>query len=163
MSAASSCQLVEIPGLIEGASEDRGGGRALLGVLRSADGIVYCWRSDADPAELEVVGAEIDAAGIDKPALLAATRSDEAEPGSLPRLEAASRSLDVIPVSIIDEASLDAFRAAVWRLTGLLRVRLRKDGTVDEEPLALQPGATVTDVADWVHHDLGASFTAARV
>src|SRR5206468_5855154 len=35
-------QLVEIPGLIEGAADDRGGGRALLGVLRSADGIVYC-------------------------------------------------------------------------------------------------------------------------
>src|SRR3954447_13321945 len=29
-------QLVEIPGLIEGAAEDRGGGRALLGVLRNA-------------------------------------------------------------------------------------------------------------------------------
>src|SRR5918911_3224509 len=35
-------QLVEIPGLIEGAAEDRGGGRALLGVLRDADAIVYC-------------------------------------------------------------------------------------------------------------------------
>src|ERR1700755_95745 len=30
-------QLVEIPGLISGAAEDRGGGRALLGVLRGAD------------------------------------------------------------------------------------------------------------------------------
>src|SRR5213079_3612544 len=45
-------QLVEIPGLIEGASEDRGGGRALLGVLRSADAIIYCVRADADPGEL---------------------------------------------------------------------------------------------------------------
>src|SRR6266496_3921902 len=35
-------QLVEIPGLIAGATEDRGGGRALLGVLRGADAIVYC-------------------------------------------------------------------------------------------------------------------------
>src|SRR5205809_7308502 len=35
-------QLVEIPGLIEGATEDRGGGRALLGVLRGADAIVLC-------------------------------------------------------------------------------------------------------------------------
>ena len=66
-------------------------------------------------------------------------------------------------MSIIDEASLDAFRDAVWRLTGLIRVRLRKDGSVDDEPLAMHSGATVTDVADWVHHDLGANFTAARV
>src|ERR1700757_2958412 len=35
-------QLVEIPGLIEGAAEDRGGGRALLYVLRSADAILWC-------------------------------------------------------------------------------------------------------------------------
>jgi small GTP-binding protein len=156
-------QLVEIPGLIEGASQDRGGGRALLGVLRSADAIVYCGRVDADPVELEIVRAEIAAAGIDKPAILAATRADEAGPGSVPGLAAAFPDLEIVEVSIIDEASLDTFRAAVWRLTGLLRVRLRKDGTVDDEPLALRPGATVTDVADWVHHDLGASFRGARV
>src|SRR5438445_6052451 len=35
-------QLVEIPGLIEGATDDRGGGRALLGVLRGANAIVLC-------------------------------------------------------------------------------------------------------------------------
>src|SRR5919206_1912985 len=35
-------QLVEIPGLIEGAADDRGGGRALLGVLRGADAVVLC-------------------------------------------------------------------------------------------------------------------------
>ena len=71
--------------------------------------------------------------------------------------------LDVVPVSVLDEASLDAFRAAVWALTGLIRVRLRKDGSTDPEPLALDPGATVADVADWVHHDLGATFSGARV
>src|SRR3954471_4116776 len=35
-------QLVEIPGLLEDANGDRGGGRALLGVLRGASGIVLC-------------------------------------------------------------------------------------------------------------------------
>src|SRR5215213_6076806 len=40
-------QLVEIPGLIEGASEDRGGGRALLGVVRGADGVVLCHDASA--------------------------------------------------------------------------------------------------------------------
>ena len=156
-------QLVEIPGLIAGASDDRGGGRALLGVLRSADAIVYCARPDADPAELRPVRTEVELAGIDKPAFLAATRADEAGEGSLDRLRAAFPDLEVIPVSVIDEASLDAFREAAWRLTGLIRVRLRTMGETDAEPLALVPGSTVADVADSVHHDLAATFVGARV
>ena len=156
-------QLVEIPGLIEGANDDRGGGRALLGVLRSVDAIVYCARADANPAELSPVLDEVALAGIDKPAFLAATRADEAPPGALDRLRAAFPGLEVLPVSIIDEASLDAFREAVWRLTGLIRIQLRSNGTTAQEPLALEMGATVTDVADAVHHDLGATLLGARV
>ncbi len=156
-------QLVEIPGLVEGASDDVGGGRALLGVLRSADAIVYCLRIGSDPAELEVVRAEVAAAGIEKPAFLAATRADEAHEGDLLRLTAALLDLEVVPVSILDERSLEAFRSAVWALTRLIRIYLRTNGTVDVEPAALHPGATVADVADGVHHELGATFTGARV
>ena len=156
-------QLVEIPGLIEGANDDRGGGKALLGVLRTADAIVFCARADADPDELQAVRAEVTLAGIDKPAVLAATRADEASPGMIDRLKAAFPDLDVVPVSVIDEASLEAFRDAVWRLTGLIRVLLRTAGTTDPEPLALDPGATVENVADWIHHDVAATFIGARV
>jgi small GTP-binding protein len=156
-------QLVEIPGLIGGATDDRGGGRALLGVLRTVDAIVYCCRAGGDPAELAVVLDEVAKAGIEKPSILVATRSDEADAGASERLDVAFPAMHVLRVSVLDEASLDTFRSAVWELTGLIRVRLRKDGTVDDEPLALDPGATVADVADWVHHDLGANFSGARV
>ncbi|MEO8469496.1 MAG: GTPase [Chloroflexota bacterium] len=156
-------QLVEIPGLIAGASEDRGGGRALLGVLRSADAIIYCARPDADPGELLAVRAEVALAGIEKPAFLAGTRSDEASTADIERLGAAFPDLEMVVVSVIDEASLVAFREAAWRLTGLIRVRLRTLGETDPEPLALSPGATVEDVAQWVHNDLAATFTGARV
>jgi small GTP-binding protein len=156
-------QLVEIPGLIEGASGDRGGGRALLGVLRSADAIVYCTRAGSDPGDLEVVRGEVLAAGIDKPALIAATLADESDPVSMAALAATARGLPVVPVSVLDEASLEAFRVAVWALTGLIRIRLRANNEIAGEPLALHPGATVVDVADSVHHDLAASFSGARV
>jgi small GTP-binding protein len=156
-------QLVEIPGLIGGATDDRGGGRALLGVLRTVDAIVYCCRAGGDLAELRTVLAEVAAAEIEKPAILAATRADEADPGAIDRLAAALPDLRVVRVSVLDEASLDAFRAAVWELTGLIRVSLRKGADVDPEPVALDPGATVADVADSIHHDLGASFSGARV
>lgn len=156
-------QLVEIPGLIEGATEDRGGGRALLGVLRSADAIVYCTRAADDPELLRPVRAEVALAGIQKPAFLAATRADDSTPADIDRLRTAFTDLEVVPVSVIDEASLEAFRAATWRLTGLIRVRLRTNGETDPEPLALVPGSTVEDVAEWVHQELAASFTGARV
>jgi small GTP-binding protein len=156
-------QLVEIPGLIGGASEDRGGGRALLGVLRTVDAIVYCARANSDPSELKIVLDEVAAAGIEKPAVVAATRADEAHEAAVKRLAAALPGLAVMAVSVLDDASLDSFRETVWALTGLIRVRLRKGAETDAEPLALDPGATVADVADAVHHDLRASFSGARV
>jgi small GTP-binding protein len=156
-------QLVEIPGLIEGAADDRGGGRALLGVLRSVDAIVYCSRAGADPSELEVVRAEVAAAGIVKPSLVAATRADEAAAGAVERLAASLPGVQVLAVSALDESSLAAFSDAVWALIGLIRVYLRNAGEVSPDPVALQPGATVLDVADAVHHDLATSFAGARV
>ncbi len=107
--------------------------------------------------------AEVTLAGIDKPAFLAATRADEAGRGSIERIRTAFPDLEVVPVSVLDEASLEAFRDTAWRLTGLIRIYLRTMGETDPEPVALDPGSTVETVADWVHHDLAASFTGARV
>ena len=120
-------QLVEIPGLIEGANEDRGGGRALLGVLRAADAIVYCARADGDPAR-PARRARGGRRGRDRQARVhrghPRRRGDARGRGrGRPRLPGAA----VLPVSVLDEASLDAFREAAWRLTGLIRVRLRAE------------------------------------
>jgi small GTP-binding protein len=156
-------QLVEIPGLIEGASQDRGGGRALLGVLRGADAIVLCHDASAPPGGLDTVRRELASAGISKPTIVAATKLDDAPEGALSHLRGEFSGLPVVGVSVLDDASLDAFRAAVWGLTGLLRVWLRKAGEVDGDPLALRPGATVLDVARSVHHELADGFKGARV
>src|SRR6266480_28966 len=71
-------QLVEIPGLIEGAAEGRGGGRALLGVLRGADAIVLCHDASRPAAELDAIRSELELAGIELPTLVVATKVDEA-------------------------------------------------------------------------------------
>src|SRR5438067_6420485 len=145
-------QLVEIPGLIEGAADDRGGGRALLGVLRNADAILWCHACDRPLGELEAIRAEVAAAGIELPALVAATKCDEAQPPAHPELP-------VLPVSVLDDASLDRLRDELWALTGLVRVHLRDGG----DPVALRPPATVLDVADTIHHELRERCTGARV
>jgi ribosome-interacting GTPase 1 len=78
-------------------------------------------------------------------------------------LRAVAPDLEVLVVSVLDDASLDHLRDTVWRLTGLIRVFLRVDDEVAEEPLALDPGVTVRDVADAIHHELGAVCTGARI
>lgn len=156
-------QLVEIPGLLPGANEDRGGGRALLGVLRSADGIVWCGRAGTDPSELMAIMAEVAMAGIDVPSVVAVTRADEVADDPRRPYRAAFPDLPVVAVSVIDDEAIERLRETVWALTGLIRVRLRHDGIVDEEPLAIVPGSTVADAADLVHHELAAAAAGARV
>jgi len=150
-------QLVEIPGLIEGAHEDRGGGRALLGVLRNVDAIVFCHAANDAPAALEVVKREVAAAGIEKPSIVIRTKADELG------VDAPAGDDDPLSVSVLDDVSLDHLREAIWRLTGLIRVFPESDGGRDDEPFALRSGATVADLADRVHHDLGARATGARI
>jgi small GTP-binding protein len=149
-------QLVEIPGLIEGAAEDRGGGKALLGVLRGADAMVLCHAADAPLGELETIRAELEAAGVEKHAIVAVTKLDEADESRVVEIAAAA-GLAAIGVSVLDDDSLDRLRERLWELTGLIRVWLRG------EAQALAPGATVVDAARTVHHELADSCTGARV
>ena len=162
-------QLVEIPGLIEGAHEDRGGGRALIGVLRNADAIVYCRAAAERSTRLDVVLREVAAAGVEKRAILALTKADELPDDDVGReadvacAESTHVFEAVVPVSVLDDESLDRLRVAIWALTGLIRVRPRRDGRVDDEPFALAEGATVAELADLIHHDVGRSSTGGRV
>jgi small GTP-binding protein len=156
-------QLVEIPGLIQGASADRGGGRALLGVLRSADAVVLCHEAAAPLDDLRAIRAELAAAGIDLPARLALTKADEAPEGAVERARHSLADLGPVPVSILHDPSLDRLRQAIWQLTGLIRIFLRHPGDDAADPVAVQPPASVLTVADTVHHDLARRCTGARV
>ena len=156
-------QLVEIPGLIDGASDGRGGGRALLGVLRGADAIVYCHNVGAPGEELLAVRSEVEAAGIDLPAMVAGTKIDEADPDALSRLSEVVRDLPVVGVSVLDEASLDSFREAVWQLTGLGVVWTRRPSSEEADAFPIRGETTVAEVAAALHGELGVQCRGAHV
>src|SRR4029450_8605099 len=103
-------------------------------------------RAAARPrARLAALGAELAAAAIDLPTIVAATRGDEAPPRAVAALRraAATAGLPVHEVSVLDDASLDALREGIWGLTGLVRIHLRREGVTDPHPLALPPPVTL--------------------
>ncbi len=155
-------QLVEIPGLIEGAHENRGGGRALLGVLRGADAMVLCHDASAPLERLDAILGELESAAIAHRAIVAVTKLDEADDGAVERV-AQGTGLAAIGVSVLDDASLDALREELWRLTGLIRVFLRRPGEEEAEAHALRPPATVLDAAHAIHHEVADACLGARI
>ena len=102
-------QLVEIPGLIEGAHENRGGGRALLGVLRGADAMVLCQDATAPLDGFYALRVELERAAISHPAIVAITKLDEADAGAVERIGSAV-GLPALGVSVLDDESLDRLR-----------------------------------------------------
>ena len=145
-------QLVEIPGLIAGAGEDRGGGRALLGVLRGADAIVYCQGASAPAGEIERDGGRSPPPGSTRPA-------SSPRPRWTRRTRRRSRACagwgwrssrcrcSMTPAS---SASVPSSGGS----PGLIRVFLRKHGEDVSEAVALHPPATVADAARSIHHQL---------
>jgi hypothetical protein len=83
---------------------------------------------------------------------------DEATDGALERLIREFAELEVVPVSILDDTTLDTLREAMWRLTGLVRVFLRAG-----DPVALRPPVSVVDVARTIHHELEEQCRGARL
>jgi ribosome-interacting GTPase 1 len=117
----------------------------------------------AEVTALDVIRREVALAGIERPALIAATKADDASPRALDRFTAAAGGLDVVPVSILDDHSIAVLRERIWTLTGLIRIHLRHDNQIAAHPVALRPPVTVADAADTIHHDIGRNCIGGRV
>lgn len=156
-------QLVDLPGLVEGARHGAGGGRILLACVRAADAILYCLPAEPDGfLEGLVVAEEIRAAGINLPSALLITKADllgadqfepeaEAAFGSLPRLLTRQ------------DQSLDPVMALLWSMLDLIRVWPAPKGKRADEPIVLPTGATVNDFLDAIDRRWAERFRQARV
>jgi small GTP-binding protein len=139
-------QLVDLPGLVEGARQGAGGGRILLACIRVADALLYCL--PAEPEEFEAglaVAQEVAGAGIALPSAVLLTKADlPAAPAFQRRAAAALPGLKVVPTQ--QGGDLAPVVDLVWGLLGLIRVWPSPRGQRAAEPVVLPEGATVADL-----------------
>ena len=151
-------QLVEIPGLIEGATEDKGGGKRLLGVIRGADGILLMHDLSRNTEEIKSVLSELAKAGINKQMIIAANKADLGL-ANLEKLKKEFPDKKIIPISVKQGTNIEELRREIWNLTGLMRVYTHNN----EQPMALPRGATVKALAEKIHKELVKKFKFAVV
>jgi small GTP-binding protein len=146
----AAVQLVDLPGLLAGAHDGRGQGRAVLGAMRAADAIVLVVALTTEGVEdAHTVRAELQSAGLSQPLGLVATKGD------LPEAEPVWRALRAdagIPLtaacSVHDGTGLNAVRTLLWTLTGLLRVYVKRPGRRSSgDLLVVKTGTTVAALA----------------
>ena len=160
-------QLVEIPGIIAGATEGRGGGQALLSVAANADGLMIAHDLTADPQELNIILTELAKTKLPQPLLIVYTKMDD--PGAENRLSALQTrfpQFKSVAVSAEQKLHLETLRDAMRASTGLIRVFPRSNqarNKPDEKPVIIPANSTIEDFAGKIHKDIVRKLKHAKV
>lgn len=159
-------QMVEIPGIIEGAADDRGGGKALLGIAKNTDAAILVHDLTMPSKELDLILDELQKANIDQPSLLVCTKIDC--PNAQENLELIQQQFPqftIIATSAEKHINIDQLEDAIRELTDLIRVYTKKPSQkhADDQPTVLPNGSTVEDLAYNIHKDLAAQVKSAKI
>lgn len=159
-------QLVEIPGLIKGAAEDRGGGKALLGVAKSADAIILLHDLTMPPNGLDTTLGELQKANINSPSLLVCTKCDC--PGAQENFEKIQKQFPkftILATSAEKRINIKQLEDALRELTGLIRIypKSPQQKNADDRPIVLPTGSTVEDLARSIHKELATKVKSAKI
>ena len=69
-------QIIDLPGLIEGATEDVGGGRRFIGMAKNSDGILLLHDLSKPIKEIDKINNELKKANIAKPIIIIGNKID---------------------------------------------------------------------------------------
>lgn len=151
-------QLVEIPGLIAGARENKGSGRYYLGAAQIADAFLLLMPLEPGGIQgLRILLEETQDVVQGRRALLVATKMDLPDAGSfLPDVEAFARNagMPVVPVSATTGQGMENLISAIWDLVGLMRVFSKQSEKQDDRPFIIPKGSTVRELAAHIHKEL---------
>lgn len=151
-------QIVDLPGLIEGAVEDKGGGKRLIGIVKNTDGILFMIDLTKDYSVAEKVYLELVKAKIEKPIIFIGNKIDSPEARENV-LKLKSKFKDLILLSSLTGEGVDELKKRIWKESGLIRVYTEKSG----EPMILERGSCVKDLILKIHKNLLEGFREAVV
>ncbi|HLD55433.1 MAG TPA: GTPase [Candidatus Nanoarchaeia archaeon] len=151
-------QIVDLPGLIEGATENVGGGKRLIGIVKNTDGILFMIDLTKDYSKAEKVYNELIKADIRKPIIFIGNKIDS----SLAKnnaIKLKKKFKELILVSTLTGEGIEDLRKSIWKTSNLIRVYTEKT----KEPLVLEYGSSIEDLIKSIHKNLFQNFREAVI
>ncbi|MBT4870026.1 MAG: TGS domain-containing protein [Candidatus Diapherotrites archaeon] len=146
-------QLIDLPGIISGASEGKGFGKRVLGNARSADKILLIVES-TKPWQINIVANELKKFGFNvtkENCLVVFTKKDLAN--------ASTNKFTYTNISMFDKQSIEEFKKFLFEQSDLQRVKPFDSNDF----VILCEGCSVKDFCDSIHKDLVKRFKHALV
>ena len=159
-------QLVEVPGIIKGAAKDRGGGKALLGIAKSADAIILLHDLTMPSDELDTILDELHKANINPPSLLVCTKFDcPGAPENFAKIQKQFLNFTTFAISAEKRINIKQLEDAIRELTGLIRIYPKSplQKKAEDRPIVLPIGSTVEDLARSIHKELATQVKYAKI
>ena len=140
-------QIVDLPGLIEGATENAGGGKRLIGIVKNTDGIIFMIDITKPTDKAEAIFNELKKAQIEKPMIVVGNKADS--PKSKVNVKMARKKFgeNLILISALTGEGLGNLKNKIWKDSNLIRVY--PDDS--EEPMILNKNSKIEDFARKVH------------
>ncbi|MBT3304261.1 GTP-binding protein [Candidatus Woesearchaeota archaeon] len=150
-------QIVDLPGLVEGAVEDVGSGKRLIGLVKGSDGIILMHDLSKPLSSVETIANELRKANINKPLIVVGNKIDLAR-ANLPKLEQYFPN-KVIGISTITGEGITRLKQELWDASNLIRIFPKHEPL----PIVLKKNATIKEFVEHVHTSLLDKFRFARV
>jgi uncharacterized protein len=152
-------QIVDLPGLIEGAVEDAGGGKRLIGIVKNTDGIIFMVDLTKPIENAEKIFNELKKAEIQKSMIIVGNKIDA--PGSKQNAEKLKKKFNknLVLTSIKTGEGLDQLKEKIWKECGLIRIYTDKS----KEPMIIREESTIENAILGIHKNLLKEFKEALI
>ncbi|MAG40113.1 hypothetical protein CMI41_04045 [Candidatus Pacearchaeota archaeon] len=152
-------QIVDLPGLIEGATEDAGGGKRLIGIVKNTDGIIFMIDLTKPLTKSEAIFNELKKANIEKPMIIVGNKVDSQDSKkNINRIKMKFKE-NLVLTSTSTGIGLEKLKDKIWEESRLIRVYTKDK----KEPIILQKGSTVKEAIEGIHKKILEEFKEAVI
>ncbi|TSK31310.1 hypothetical protein Baya_3420 [Bagarius yarrelli] len=164
----ANIQLLDLPGIIEGAAQGKGRGRQVIAVARTADVVIMMLDATKGDVQRELLEKELESVGIRlnrfKPNIYFKVYN-KVDQISIEEVDRLARQANSVVISCGMKLNLDYLLEQLWEYLSLICLYTKKRGERPDfgDPIIMRRGATVEHVCHRVHRTLASQFKYALV